>query len=79
LGTIGILNFCCEAEGEAEASKKSRDFIFGGRLDEGKKSLDLRTKSRPEFLAGPKLTFHRSLLFSLLTRSIEDENSHSVF
>jgi hypothetical protein len=33
----------------------------------------LRTKSRPEFLAGPKLSFHRSLLFSLPTRSDEDK------
>jgi hypothetical protein len=79
LGTIGNLDFCCEAEGEAEALKNRVTLLEVALMKPKNNCLDLRTKSRPEFLAGPKLTFHRSLLFSTSHSLKRRQNSHSVF
>jgi hypothetical protein len=56
-----------------EALKNRVTLFLEVPLMKPKNCLDLRTNNRPEFLAGPKLAFHRSLLFSLPTRSIEEK------
>ncbi len=80
VGNHWKFEFLLRSGGRGWSFKKSRDFIFGGPLDEAKKNcLNLRTKSRPEFLAGPKLIFHRSLLFFVSQPLNRRQSSHSVF